>query len=126
MAMAAAKACLTEVLTKENYAHVETLRTSMVDQVEAIIDEFELPAYTSTIGFKGCVVFSEKKIRNYRDWLDWDDRFSSAHWFYQHKGGVMLPNGGKVEQWMLSVQHTQDDVQKFVDNFAAYAKGLRG
>lgn len=126
MAMAAAKACLTGVLTPENYAHVETLRTSMVGQLDAIIDEYELPAYTASIGFKGCVVFSEKKIRNYRDFLDWDDRFSSAHWFYQHKGGVMLPNGGKVEQWMLSVQHTQDDVQKFVDNFAAYAKGLRG
>ncbi len=125
LAMAAAKAMLTGVLTPENYAHVETLRQHMVGQLEAVIQEYELPAYVESIGFKGCVVFKEQKNRNYRDFLQWDDRFSTAHWFYQHKGGVMLPNGGKVEQWMLSVQHTQDDVQKFVDNFAAYAKALR-
>ena len=126
LAMAASKACLEHVLTPENYAHVESLRSHMVPQLEAIIEEYDLPAYTASIGFKGCIVFHPTKIKNYRDFLDWDDRFSSAHWFYQHKGGVMLPNGGKVEQWMLSVQHSQDDVQKFVDNFANYAKALRG
>jgi len=125
MAMAAAKACLLEVLTPEAYAHVESLRSNMVGQLEGVVAEYELPAYIESIGFKGSVVFSPTRIKNYRDFLDWDDRFSSAHWYYQHKGGVMLPNGGKVEQWMLSVQHTQDDVQKFVDNFAAFAKAMR-
>lgn len=125
LAMAAAKACLTGVLTPESYAHVESLRSNMVGQLESVIEEYELPAYAESIGFKGCVVFKEDKICNYRDFLDWDDRFSSAHWFYQHKGGVMLPNGGKVEQWMFSVQHTEDDAQLFVDNFAAFAKALR-
>jgi glutamate-1-semialdehyde 2,1-aminomutase len=125
LAMAAAKACLTEVLTTERYAHVEALRSNMVGQLTSVIEEYELPAYAESIGFKGCVVFKEDKIRNYRDFLEWDDRFSTAHWLYQHKGGVMLPNGGKVEQWMFSVQHTQDDAQRFVDNFAAFAKALR-
>jgi glutamate-1-semialdehyde 2,1-aminomutase len=72
------------------------------------------------------VVFSPTKIRNYRDYLGWDDRFSQAHWFFQNKGGVFLPPWGKVEQWMVSVQHSEEDVQKFVDNFAAFAKALRG
>lgn len=125
LSMAAAKACLAGVLTPENYTHVESLRQNMVGQLEGIVSEFELPAYVESIGFKGCVVFKETKIRNYRDYLEWDDRFSAAHWLFQHKGGVMLPNGGKVEQWMLSVQHTEDDVQKFVDNFAGFAKALR-
>lgn len=125
LAMAAAKACLTSVLTPERYAHVESLRSNMVGQLESVIEEYELPAYAESIGFKGCVVFKEDKIRNYRDFLEWDDRFSTAHWFFQHKGGVMLPNGGKVEQWMFSVQHTEADAQLFVDNFAAFAKALR-
>ena len=31
--------------------------------------------------------------------------------------GVFLPPWGKVEQWLLSVQHTDDDVDRLVANF---------
>jgi len=125
LSMAAARANLTEVLVPENYAKIDGLREIMVSGLRATIEEFELPAYVEAIGFKGCVVFSDKKIRNYRDFMEWDDRFSNVHWFYQHRGGVFLPPWGKVEQWMLSVQHTEDDARRFVDNFAAFAKALR-
>ena len=37
-------------------------------------------------------------------------RWGHAHWLYQHNGGVFLPPWGKCEQWTLSVQHTDDDV----------------
>ncbi len=125
LGMAAARAALTEVLLPDAYAHIDGLRKIMVEGVSSTIEEYELPAYVEAVGFKGCVVFSEKKLRNYRDYLDWDNRFSNAHWFFQNKGGVFLPPWGKVEQWMLSVQHTEDDAQRFVDNFAQYAKALR-
>jgi glutamate-1-semialdehyde 2,1-aminomutase len=125
LGMAAAKAAVTEVLTPDAYALADRLREIMVTGVTDTIEEYELPAYVEAIGFKGCVVFSETKIRNYRDYLSWDDRFSQAHWFFQNKGGVFLPPWGKVEQWMLSAQHTEADARKFVDNFAEYAKALR-
>lgn len=126
LSMAGAKAALTEILVPYEYERIEKLRQIMVSGCEAVIDEYELPAYVPSIGFKGCVVFSPTKIRNYRDYLSWDDRFSNAHWYYQNKGGVFLPPWGKVEQWMLSVQHSEEDAQKFVDNFGAFAKALRG
>ena len=126
LGMAAARAAICDILTPDAYEHAEKLRQIMTSGVEATIDEYELPAYVPSIGFKGCVVFSPTKIRNYRDYLSWDDRFSQAHWFFQNKGGVFLPPWGKVEQWMVSVQHSEQDVQKFVDNFAAFAKALRG
>jgi hypothetical protein len=33
---------------------------------------------------------------------------------------------GAEENWTVSVQHSEADAQRFVDNFAALAKELRG
>ena len=42
----------------------------------------------------------------------------------QHNGGVFLPPWGKVEQWLLSVQHDRDDVDRFAANFARFAEAV--
>jgi glutamate-1-semialdehyde 2,1-aminomutase len=77
-----------------------------------------------TSGAKGCVVFTAAPIRNYREFLQYDDRWGHAHWLYQHQGGVFLPPWGKCEQWMLSVQHTAEDVARFVQNLDRFAGAL--
>ncbi len=124
--MAAARATLTEVLTTEAYAHFDRLRARMVEGCERIIAEHGLTAHVVALGAKGCIVFSGTPIRNYRDFLEIDDRFSHLHWLMQHGGGVLLPPWGKAEQWMLSVQHTIDDVGRFLDNFARFAAAIGG
>ena len=67
--------------------------------------------------------FLPEPIRNFRDFLELDGRYGHAHWLVQHNGGVFLPPWGKVEQWLMSVQHTDEDVDRFVgqrrDHFAA-------
>ena len=73
----------------------------------------------------GCIAFRTDPIHNFRDFLDVDDRLGNAHWLVQHNGGVFLPPWGKAEQWTLSVQHTEDDARRFVDNFEAFARALR-
>jgi glutamate-1-semialdehyde 2,1-aminomutase len=98
----------------------------MVSGCNAVISRFDLSAYTVAFGAKGCVTFSPTPVRNYRDFLSVDDRFSYCHWLYQHNGGVFLPPWGKAEQWMLSVQHSEDDAQLFVDNFEAFAEEVQG
>jgi glutamate-1-semialdehyde 2,1-aminomutase len=65
-------------------------------------------------------------VRNYRDFLEVDDRLSHLHWLFQHNRGVFLPPWGKAEQWTLSVQHSAEDVQRFLDNFETFAAALRG
>jgi glutamate-1-semialdehyde 2,1-aminomutase len=97
----------------------------MVEGCERVIAEHDLPAHTVAVGAKGCITFSPTRVRNYRDFLEIDDRFSQCHWLFQHNGGVFLPPWGKAEQWMLSVQHSTEDVDLFVSNFAAFARALR-
>jgi glutamate-1-semialdehyde 2,1-aminomutase len=126
LAMAAAGAALTEVLTPPAYRHLDRLQRRMVDGVEQVIARAGLPAHVVAVGAKGCVTFSPTPVRNYRDFLAIDDRWSHCHWLYQHNGGVFLPPWGKAEQWLLSAQHTGDDVDRFLANFAAFADAVRG
>ena len=126
LTMAAARATLTEILTPEAYDHLQALSRVMVEGSQQVIETYELDAYPLAFGAKGSITFSPNRVRNFRDFLALDDRFSQAHWLFQHNGGVFLPPWGKAEQWTLSVQHTEEDAQRFVDNFEAFARALRG
>ena len=126
LGMAAARAALTEVLTDEAYARFDRLRELMVTGCEAAIREYELPAHVVAIGAKGAVTFSPTPVRDFREFLGIDDRWSHCHWLFQHNGGVFLPPWGKAEQWLVSAQHTEEDVNRFVDNFRAFVAAVRG
>src|SRR5205814_9767405 len=39
-------------------------------------------------------------------------------------GGVFLPPWGKIEQWLISVQHDEAGIDRFVDNFARFAAAV--
>jgi glutamate-1-semialdehyde 2,1-aminomutase len=121
LAMASARAMLTEVLTPQAYEHLERLRRRLVDGIEAVIGDHQLPWRVVTAGAKGCVAFGPEPIHNYRDFLATDERYGHAHWLLQHNGGVFLPPWGKVEQWLLSVQHTDIEVDRFIHNVALFA-----
>ncbi|HEY1672368.1 MAG TPA: aminotransferase class III-fold pyridoxal phosphate-dependent enzyme [Streptosporangiaceae bacterium] len=124
LAMAAARAMLTEVATPEAYARIDALRSRAVTGIEAAISDHGLAAHVVAAGAKGCVVFRPEPVRDYRGFLDVDDRYSHAHWLYQHNGGVFLPPWGKIEQWLISVQHDEADIDLLVANFARFAAAV--
>jgi glutamate-1-semialdehyde 2,1-aminomutase len=126
LTMASARAVLTEILDESAYEHLGRLAKRTVAGVERVIDEYNLPVHVVSVGAKGCITFSETPVRNYRDFLEIDERWSHAHWLYQHNGGVFLPPWGKAEQWLISVQHTEEDIDRFLDNFEVFARALRG
>ena len=126
LAVAAARAALHEVFTPAAYVHFDRLREALVSGLDAVIEAYALPAHVSAIGAKGCLVFRPNVVHDYRDFLEIDDRFSHGHWLYQHNGGVFLPPWGKAEQWLVSVQHDDADVARFVGNFERFAADLRG
>lgn len=125
LTMAAARTQLTEVLDQAAYARIDALRDQMVTGAERVLDEFDLPGQVVAVGAKGCITFSSTPVRDYRDFLAVDDRWSHCHWLFQMAGGVFLPPWGKAEQWLLSVQHTEEDVDRFLDNLASFGRALR-
>jgi len=126
LAMAAARAMLTEVLDDAAYAHLDRLRDRMRDGLQEVIDRYDAPWRAVTVGAKGCVSFLPHRIRNFRDFRELDGRYGHAHWLVQHNRGAFLPPWGKVEQWLISVQHTDADVDRFVANTGHLADRLLG
>jgi glutamate-1-semialdehyde 2,1-aminomutase len=126
LSMAAARATLLEALTPEAYAHVERLRARLHDKVGTVLSEHGLPWQVLTIGAKGCVSFLDRPVRHLRDFHAIDARLGHLHWLVQHNGGVFLPPWGKVEQWLLSVQHQDEDADRFVANVAVFAQQVSG
>ena len=124
LAMAAARAMLTEVATDEAYQRIEGLRARAQAGITKAIAVNGLTAHVVTAGAKGCVVFADQPVRDYRGFLTTDDSYSNAHWLFQHNGGVFLPPWGKIEQWLISVQHDESDIDRLVGNFAAFASAI--
>ena len=65
------------------------------------------PGYVQSLRREGRGRLPPTALRDYRDFLGYDDQWGNAHWLYQHNGGVFLPPWGKCEQWTVSVQHTR-------------------
>ena len=124
LSMAAARAMLTEVMVPDTYEHLEKLQTRMRQGAEEVIRRHGLPAHVAHSGAKGSVIYSTEPLRTYRDFLAVDGRYAHAAWLYQFNRGVFLPPWGKGEQWLISVQHTLDDIDRYVETLDGFAATL--
>lgn len=89
-----------------------------------MIREHDLPFHVVSVGARGCVTYRREPVRNYRDYLQIDKSYAYLSWLYQSNRGVLVAPGAE-ENWTLSVQHSEEDVQRYVDNFEAMANALR-
>jgi glutamate-1-semialdehyde 2,1-aminomutase len=127
LSMAAARAMLTEVLVDSAYDHLETIERQMGDGARRIVEEYDLPAYVLDLGAKGSITYSNQRIRNYRQALELvDPRYAMASWLVQFNRGVFLPPWAKGEQWLMSVQHTSEDIDLYLETLEVFARALTG
>ena len=77
----------------------------------------------TAVAARGCATFSERRVRNYRDYLNVDRGAHYLSWLYQTNRGVLMAPGAE-ENWTLSVQHSPDDVRRYVRNFRTMAEDL--
>ena len=67
-AMAAGLATFREVLTRENYVHVDKLSKKLTEGYRTIITKIGIQAYVASAGVNGALMLYPEEIRNYRDW----------------------------------------------------------
>jgi glutamate-1-semialdehyde 2,1-aminomutase len=126
LSMAAAKAMLTEVMVPETYDHLQSLQERIRAGAEAVIERHGLGAHVATSGAKGSVIYSTEPLRTYRDYLRVDGRYAMAAWLYQFNRGVFLPPWAKGEQWLISVQHSPEDIDRYLETLDGFAGVLSG
>ena len=123
LSSAAGLAALTQVLTKDAYDHLGKLGTRLAEGCQRAIDETGIPAHTVDLGAKGCVSYRKERLTNYRDFLEtMSDLYWASYPWMINRGIFMTP--GDEEQWTVSVQHTDDDVDTYVDAFGEFCQAL--
>jgi glutamate-1-semialdehyde 2,1-aminomutase len=124
LAMAAGLATFREVLTRENYAHVDKLGRKLGDGYRTIIKKVGLEAYVAQAGVNGALMLYPKEIQNYRDWLKVDIDLWRQFWFGMVNRGVLAMPYWWDEQWTICVQHTEAEIDKHLAVFEEVAVGL--
>jgi glutamate-1-semialdehyde 2,1-aminomutase len=120
---AAGLAALTEVLTPDAYEHLGALGSRLADGCGKAIAEHGLPAHTVDLGAKGCVSYRAEPLRNYRDFLETRMELYEASFPWVLNRGVFMTPGDE-EQWTLSVQHTDADIDRYIEAFADFCAAV--
>jgi glutamate-1-semialdehyde 2,1-aminomutase len=124
LVMAAAEATLLEVLTTEGYAKLHSLNEELMAGCDRIIAQYNLPAHTVGMGSKGCVVFSQEPIREYRDYLTHIHHdLTNLAWLYHMNNGIFM-TPGEDEEWTLSVLHSSADLARYLEVFETFARDV--
>jgi glutamate-1-semialdehyde 2,1-aminomutase len=123
LVMAVARVVLERICTPEATAAAIALNNRYLAASADIISANDLPAHTVQFGAKGCVTYSVERVRNYRDYKRTDFDLAFANWIWGINRGILLPPG-LDEQWLVSVLHTDADIDRGVEVFASFVDAL--
>jgi glutamate-1-semialdehyde 2,1-aminomutase len=126
LTMAAAEAALIGVLDGDAYQRLDRAGRRVLDGCQDICDRYGLPAYAVGVASKGCVMFADEQVVDYRSYAEhFDDGLNYLGWLYHMVNGIYMTPGAD-EQWTLSVMHTDDEIDHYVAVFEEFAKDVTG
>jgi glutamate-1-semialdehyde 2,1-aminomutase len=124
LTMAAAEAALIGVLDASAYEHLDRVGARALDGCQEVCDRYDLPAYAVGVASKGCVMFADERVVDYRSYVEhFDDSLNYLGWLYHMVNGIYMTPGAD-EQWTLSVAHTEAEVDHYVAVFEQFAKDV--
>lgn len=114
-----------EILTPEIYPQTQNLNKKLIEGCDAIIKKNGLPWHTNSIGPMGTIHFTPGPIKNYHDWAKTNKEIWKRYWFGMCNEGVIPTPYGWDEQWTISVQHTDADIEAHLAAFEKIAPTLK-
>jgi glutamate-1-semialdehyde 2,1-aminomutase len=126
LAMAACLASLDHILTEGGLERSARLNARLAKGYGEVFDDAGVTAHVAADGVSGTVVFADHPVRNWRDFLTVDgDRSMLYYYLCLNKG--LIPSGtGPDEQWTISVQHSDADVDRHLEILGTVAEHLVG
>lgn len=115
---------LTEILTKEKMGFVSELGNTLGKGCVEILEGVKVRATTQFLGLSGTIHFGVDRVANWRDFLEVD----FGKWYTMYAAmlnrGIIPMGTGPDEQWTISVQHSKEDVEKYLEAFKEVAKEI--
>ena len=124
LTMSAAEATLTKVLDADAYERLDRIGERILAGCQDVCDRFGLPAYAVGVASKGCVMFADEEVVDYRSYADhFNEELNYLGWLYHMVNGVYMTPGAD-EQWTLSVVHTEAEIDHYVAVFEEFARDV--
>ena len=123
LTMAAAKVNLIEVITKDAYARLDEIN-DILARCEDVIERYRLPASMKRLSAKGSIDWRSTPIHEYRDLWEIEDGVPQLAWLWQLNRGVFKSPGSKWESWTTSIVMSDEDANRYVDNFEELASEI--
>lgn len=115
-------AALTEVLTEDAYEHAFRLGDRLATGYEEIMADAGVEGYVSNVKTQGIAMFTGDRPENYREFVHaLDSELQENYWFAMTNQGVIPQPHGVDQQWTISVQHTEEDIDEHLEAFKTVA-----
>lgn len=124
LALQAVRTVLDEILTDDAYEHLDRLSERLAAGYRDVIDDTGLAAHVVQVGSQGMVHFTDEPIRTFRDWHHIDEELHEAYWIGLVNRGIIPHPHDASQQWTVSVQHTEADIDAHIEAFAELAPDI--
>jgi len=121
LAVAAAYATLTRVLTPENYRHAFAINHALCEGYRDIIARTGLDAHVVEVGVCGGLLLSRGPVYTRRDFQRTRLAAWPTFWLGMVNRGVIPQGYSPEDMWTASVQHTERDVEDSLRAFREVA-----
>lgn len=125
LALAAMRACLEEVMTPENYAHMTKLAEKLAEGLRREVTRHHLPWTVTQIGARAELVFSKRPLENGAEAAAAIDHTveRAIHLFLLNRNVLVTPFHNMT---LVAPSTTEADVEKLVAGFGAALDALCG
>lgn len=117
---------LTEILTRDAMERSIKFSEELAKSFNDILSDEGVPHNIKTFGNSGTIFFTNEEIMNWHDFLR--HNHIGLWWAYfisMMNRGVVPTAPGYDEQWTVSVQHTEEDIEYTIEKFKEIAPILR-
>lgn len=117
---------LTEILTREGIDRTIKYNMELSKAIDDILSDEGIPHNIKLFGNSGTIFFTDREVVNWHDFLRYNH--IGMWWAYfigMMNRGVVPTAPGYDEQWTVSVQHTEEDIEYTIDKFKDVAPILR-
>ena len=106
---------LTNILTKDAYPQMIKYCEELKTAYEESFDKHGIEAYIETFGVSGAIMFTSKKVTNFRQVLESDLNLWYPLFFSMVNSGLLPMAIGPEEMWTISIQHKEEDIETYIE-----------
>lgn len=106
---------LTSILTKDVYPQMIKYCEELKVAYEESFDKYGIDAYIETFGVSGAIMFTSKKVINFRQVLESNLDLWYPLFFTMVNKGLLPMATGPEEMWTISVQHKEEDIKTYIE-----------